>query len=46
MSDYVISFDGQEYPTDKQGFLKKRLTWSQPLAHYISTANEDGDASI
>ena len=37
MSDYVINFDGQEYPTDKQGFLKKRLTWSQPLAHYMAS---------
>ena len=37
MSEYSITFDGRQYPTDKQGFLKQRLSWSQPLAEYMAS---------
>ena len=37
MSDYVIEFKGQSYPTDKQGFLKKRLSWSAELGEYMAS---------
>ncbi|MFT5571889.1 MAG: tRNA 2-thiouridine synthesizing protein E [Cryomorphaceae bacterium] len=37
MSDYSLEFDGQCYPTDVQGFIKKRLTWSEPLGEYMAS---------
>jgi len=37
MSDYSIEFEGQVYATDVQGFLKKRLAWSQDLAVYMAS---------
>ena len=37
MTEYVMEFDGQQYLTDKQGFLKKRLSWSQPLADHMAS---------
>ena len=36
MSDYSIEFEGQQYPTDVQGFLKKRLSWSQDLGRHMA----------
>jgi tRNA 2-thiouridine synthesizing protein E len=40
MSDYFIEFDGQRYATDVQGFLKKRLAWSEPLGEYMASLDE------
>ena len=37
MSDYSIHFNGHDYPTDNQGFLKKRLTWSAELGVYMAS---------
>jgi len=37
MSDYFINFDGQDYATDVQGFLKKRLSWSAELGTYMAS---------
>ena len=37
MSDYSIEFQGHRYLTDKQGFLLKRLTWSEPLGEYMAS---------
>ena len=34
---FSIEFDGVVYPTDVQGFLKKRLSWSAPLARHIAS---------
>lgn len=36
MSEHSIQFDGQEYPTDVQGFLKNRLTWSAALGRHMA----------
>ena len=36
MSEHTIEFEGQFYPTDVQGFLKKRLSWSQELGRYMA----------
>ena len=36
MSEYSIEFQGQSYPTDVQGFLKQRLSWSPELAVYMA----------
>lgn len=36
MSDYSIEFEGRQYPTDVQGFLKKRLSWSQELGRHMA----------
>ena len=32
----VIELNGVSYPVDRQGFLKKRLTWNRNLAKYIA----------
>lgn len=40
MSEYSIEFNGRLYPTDVQGFLKQRLSWSAELA--IHMAMSDG----
>lgn len=41
MSDqYSIKFQGVSYPTDVQGFLKHRLSWSRQLGEYM--ASQDG----
>lgn len=37
MSEYSIEFEGQVYPTDVQGFLKKRLTWTSDLGFYMAS---------
>lgn len=37
MSDYSITFEGQSYLTDKQGFLVKRLSWREPLGEYMAS---------
>jgi len=37
MADYSIHFNGHDYPTDNQGFLKKRLTWSAELGVYMAS---------
>ena len=37
---YSIEFNGTVYPTDVQGFLKKRLSWSASLGTHI--AAKDG----
>ena len=37
MSDYFINFDGQDYATDVQGFLKKRLSWSAELGTHMAS---------
>lgn len=37
MSAYFIEFGGHQYPTDKQGFLKQRLTWSEDLGVYMAS---------
>ena len=37
MSEYSIIFNGQEYETDVQGFLKKRLAWSAELGEYMAS---------
>ena len=34
---YSMEFDGVIYPTDVQGFLKRRLTWSEQLAEHIAS---------
>lgn len=34
---YKIEFNGQNYPTDVQGFLKNRLSWSAPLGTYMAS---------
>jgi len=36
MKDYFIEFNGQQYPTDVQGFLKKRLSWSAGLGQHMA----------
>lgn len=36
MSDYSIEFEGQQYATDVQGFLKQRLRWSPGLARHMA----------
>jgi len=35
--EYSLEFNGQRYPTDVQGFLKKRLSWSAPLGTYMAS---------
>ena len=35
-----ISYNGHDYPVDAQGFLKKRLSWSEGLG--IEIAAKDG----
>lgn len=40
MSDYSIEFDGQIYPTDVQGFLKSRLTWTSDLGRYMASLDD------
>ncbi|MFT4634617.1 MAG: tRNA 2-thiouridine synthesizing protein E [Arenicella sp.] len=40
MSDNFIEFEGQQYPTDAQGFLKQRLSWSPGLG--LEIAKIDG----
>ena len=35
--NYSLEFDGKIYPTDAQGFLKQRLSWSEPLAKYMAS---------
>lgn len=37
MSEYSIEFDGEVYPTDVQGFLKHRLTWTADLGVYMAS---------
>lgn len=37
MSGHYIEFESQRYETDSQGFLKKRLTWSEPLGRYMAS---------
>ena len=37
MSEHVIQFNGHEYQTDAQGFLKKRLAWSAEVAEHMAT---------
>jgi tRNA 2-thiouridine synthesizing protein E len=37
MSDYCIEFEGHIYPTDVQGFLKNRLTWTSDLGCHIAS---------
>lgn len=37
MSDYNLEFEGVDYPTDVQGFLKKRLQWSQQLGRHMAS---------
>ncbi len=37
MSDYFIEFAGQKYPTDVQGFLKNRLSWSADLGRHMAS---------
>jgi len=37
MSDYFIEFNGRQYPTDVQGFLKQRLSWSAELGQYMAS---------
>jgi len=37
MTEHVIEFEGQIYPTDVQGFLQKRLSWSEPLGIHIAS---------
>jgi len=32
-----LLFNGQEYPTDPQGYLLDSTLWSKPLAIYIAT---------
>lgn len=34
---HFIEFEGVVYPTDVQGFLKQRLSWSQPLGKYMAS---------
>jgi len=34
--DYSIEFEGVTYATDVQGFLKKRLSWSEGLGSYMA----------
>ncbi len=36
MSDQFVEFDGQQYPTDTQGFLKQRLSWSADLGRHMA----------
>ncbi len=36
MSPYFIDFKDQQYPTDVQGFLKQRLSWSQELGQKMA----------
>jgi len=36
MSEQFIHFNGQDYATDVQGFLKKRLAWSAELGTYMA----------
>jgi len=33
---HSIEFKGKSYPTDNQGFLKKRLSWNEDLAVHIA----------
>jgi tRNA 2-thiouridine synthesizing protein E len=40
MDGHFIECDGRKYPTDVQGFLKQRLSWSQTLGKVI--ASNDG----
>ena len=37
IEDHSIEFEGVIYPTDVQGFLKQRLSWSKPLAEYMAS---------
>jgi len=37
MSEHFIHFNGQDYATDVQGFLKKRLAWSAELGTYMAS---------
>ena len=32
----VLEFEGGEYPMDAQGFLQKRLMWTQALGHHLA----------
>lgn len=34
---HSLDFDGQQYATDVQGFLKHRLSWSAPLGVYMAS---------
>ena len=36
MDDYFLEYKGRQYPTDVQGFLKKRLSWSTELGQHIA----------
>ncbi|MFT6406944.1 MAG: tRNA 2-thiouridine synthesizing protein E [Arenicella sp.] len=36
MSDYYLEFEGQQYATDAQGFLKRRLSWSPGLGKQMA----------
>jgi len=40
MPEFSIEFEGHEYPTDKQGFLKQRLSWSEALGTYMASLDE------
>jgi tRNA 2-thiouridine synthesizing protein E len=33
----VIEFEGHTYPVDAQGFLKKRLSWTQSLGEHMAS---------
>lgn len=33
---HMLEINGQRYPVDCQGFLKKRLMWSRELAMYMA----------
>jgi len=36
MPDCFIEFEGHKYPTDIQGFLKNRLSWSLALGEHMA----------
>ena len=37
MTPYFIEFEGRQYETDVQGFLKRRLLWSESLGVYMAS---------
>lgn len=36
-TDHFIEFEGQRYATDVQGFLVKRLAWTEPLGRHMAS---------
>jgi len=38
--EYSIEVNGLSYPTDKQGFLLKRLMWSEDVAVHIAKLDD------